>query len=147
MPRLLPALLFALSAIIAAPAAIHAADSAGRAVDARLEVQAVITRQIDAFRHDDHNRAFSYAAPNIKKQFGTPERFTHMVRHGYAPVYRPARVAFDKFKRDGDKAVQTVLIENLEGNLFFAFFLMARQPDMIWKIGGCALVPLEDGAI
>src|SRR3954469_6769967 len=58
-------------------------------------VRAVIEAQLDAFQHDDAERAFSYAAPDIQKAFRTPARFMEMVRTSYAVVYRPHNVVFE----------------------------------------------------
>ena len=55
-------------------------------------IQAVISSQIDAFRHDNAGVAFGYATPELQTMFGSAARFMDMVQHGYAPVYRPRSV-------------------------------------------------------
>src|SRR4030095_7699853 len=45
-------------------------------------IQAVISSQLDAFKRDDADAAFSFASPAIQKQFHTPGEFMHMVRTG-----------------------------------------------------------------
>jgi len=62
----------------------------------------VIQAQLDAFRADAGERAFSYAAPGIREQFKTAENFMRMVKTSYPAVYRPASVAFiDTVVEDG----------------------------------------------
>ena len=39
------------------------------------DIKSVISNQIQSFLKDDFATAFTYAAPNIKQIFGTPERF------------------------------------------------------------------------
>ena len=53
--------------------------------DAR-RIRSVIEAQIAAFRADDATRAFSYAAPGIRREMGTPERFVAMVRSSYPVI-------------------------------------------------------------
>ena len=43
-------------------------------------IQKTIQSQIDAFLADDFARAFTFASPNIKGIFGTPENFGAMVK-------------------------------------------------------------------
>src|SRR5579863_5743434 len=57
-------------------------------------IRTVVQAQLDAFSIDDGAKAFSYAAPSIREQFGIPEVFMAMVREGYPVVYRPASVSF-----------------------------------------------------
>ncbi|MBL9047494.1 MAG: DUF4864 domain-containing protein, partial [Tabrizicola sp.] len=55
-------------------------------------IRQTIQDQMDALQADDFARAFSFASPNIKGIFGTPENFGAMVKNGYPMVYRPAEV-------------------------------------------------------
>ncbi len=55
-----------------APANLPAEDVA--------EIRNMIIGQIDAFRKDDAEKAFSFAAPRIREIFRTPEVFLYMVR-------------------------------------------------------------------
>jgi hypothetical protein len=57
-------------------------------------IREVIRAQIDAFRQDKDEFAFSYATPGIREQFKTAENFMHMVKTSYPAVYRPTSVAF-----------------------------------------------------
>ena len=50
-------------------------------------VREVIEAQLDAFKRDDAQRAFSFAAPGIRQMFGTAENFLQMVRSSYAVVW------------------------------------------------------------
>ena len=59
-----------------------------------LAVRGVVTEQLDAFRRDDGERAFSLATAGIRAKFGSSEVFMEMVRTGYPVVYRPSSVAW-----------------------------------------------------
>ena len=99
----------------------------------------VIERQIDAFKRDDATGAYSFAAPSIQKIFPTAEIFMDMVRKGYQPVYRPRSYAFDELTRIEGKLVQPVRVIGPDGVPVTALYIMKRQSDGSWKIGGCVL--------
>jgi hypothetical protein len=80
----------------------------------KTEFQRIITAQISAFRADDGQTAYGYAAPVVRNIFPTPEIFMSMVKRGYGPVYRP----------------QT----------YEALYSMEKQPDGTWRISGCTLL-------
>lgn len=106
----------------------------------RAEIKAVISRQIEAFRHDDAKEAFSLASPGIQQTFKTPENFLHMVRTTYQPVYRPASVRFLELSVIGDEVVQAVQLSDSSGAIWIALYPMQRQTDGSWKTHGCQLL-------
>jgi hypothetical protein len=53
-------------------------------------IETTIQNQLNAFIADDFATAFTFASPNIKGIFGTPENFGAMVTQGYPMVHRPA---------------------------------------------------------
>ncbi len=62
-----------------------------------------------------------------------------MARQGYQPAYRPRSYAFGELTRIDDKLVQPVEIVGPDGVPVTALYIMERQPDGSWKIGGCVL--------
>ena len=102
-------------------------------------IRNVIVGQLDAFRHDDAEKAFSFAAPQIKKIFGTPEVFLRMVRESYRAVYRPQTYRFRDVKRINGQLVQPVTVVGPSGNTETALYIMEIQPDGSWRIGGCIM--------
>ena len=103
------------------------------------EVQATISGQIDAFRHDDGAKAYSYAAPSIQMMFPSVEAFMAMVKTGYAPVYHPRDFQFSRLEASGDRFVQTVEITAADGTNWTAEYTLARAADGSLKIEGCRL--------
>ena len=102
-------------------------------------IRAVITSQLDAFKRDDAESAFSFASPGIQKQFRSAGEFMHMVRIGYRAVYRPESVRFlEPFVLSG-QPVQPIEIVAHDDSVVIAFYIMERQRDGDWKIAGCAL--------
>lgn len=133
------ALLAALAAGWAGPAA--AAGGPSKADSAAI--RAVIRGQLAAFRRDDAAGAFAYAAPEIQQEFGTPAAFLRMVREGYAPVYRPGEVIFQRLEVADGVWVQPLLVTAQDGRVYMALYQMERQPDGSWRIGGVQLVAEE----
>lgn len=113
----------------------------------RSSIREVIESQLAAFQRDDGAQAFSYASPTVRRQFVTPERFMHMVRTGYPPVYRPREVEFRDVVVAGDVPAQKVLLVGPDGVPVMAIYPMQRQADGSWKIDGCFLVAVGDQAI
>ena len=107
-------------------------------------VREVIEAQLDAFRRDDAQRAFSYAAPGIRQMFGTAENFIQMVRTSYAVVYRPRTVQFERFEVVDDEVFQPVRMTDAQGQAWLALYAMERQPDGTWRINGCQLARLGE---
>jgi len=106
-------------------------------------IRDTISRQIDAFKTDDADRAFGFADATIQSLFGSPERFMGMVRDGYPMIYRPRQFAFGPAKPDGDVVAQIVEFDGLDGTSAVALYFMAKQPDGTYRIAGVQLLPAK----
>jgi hypothetical protein len=102
-------------------------------------IGSVVSRQLEAFRHDDGAAAFSFASPNIQGMFGTPEHFMAMVRQGYAPVYRPRNAHIGAVEMRDGRVVQRVDLVGPDGKDELALYTMEKEPDGTWRIDGCQL--------
>jgi hypothetical protein len=111
----------------------------------RAAFRSVIEGQIDAFRAEDGDRAYSYAAPMIKRIFPNPDMFMNMVRKGYQPVYRPQSFKFGEagYSASG-RPIQRVTVVGPDGLTYEAIYTMEQQPDGSWQINGCAIVRAPD---
>ena len=110
----------------------------------RRAIRSVIEAQISAFRADDGERAFGFAAPSIRGIFRTADNFMAMVRQGYAPVYRPRDVRFGDLVDVEQTLVQKVYVTSPDGRQVLALYSMERQSDGSWRISGCTLTEPED---
>jgi Domain of unknown function (DUF4864) len=113
--------------------------------DARA-VQKVVQSQLDAFAVDDAERAFSFAAADLRKMFGTAQNFLAMVRRSYPMVHRPASVVFLKPVRQKADAVQTVQMTDAQGEAWLAVYTLQRQGDKSWWISSCVVLPNQGKA-
>ena len=129
------------AAVALVAAAGPAAAAALAAADAKA-VRAVVEAQLRAMADGDAERAFSYAAPAIRAQFGDAQRFMAMVAGSYPMVIRPAATVFFLPTQDaGGEVLQVVQLRDGAGKRWRASYLLARQPDGSWRIGGCVVAP------
>ena len=106
-----------------------------------VQFQSIIAQQLEAFRADDGARAYSYAAPNIRRMFPTPEMFMSMVKQSYMPVYRARSYRFGETVTDPlGQPAQRVTITGPDGKTYEALYSMERQADGTWRINGCTLL-------
>ena len=112
--------------------------------DAAAAIRTVIQSQIEAFRQDDAATAYSYAAPQIQRQFQTPDRFITMVKAGYMAVYRPQSYVFGMLGRQDGRTIQAVRVIGPDGTPVIAHYVMEEQPDGEWKIAGVFLTRSPD---
>ena len=103
------------------------------------EIEATIGAQLDAFKADDFETAFTYASPNIRRLFQTPDNFGRMVQGGYPMVWRPAEVTFLDLGETGGLLFQRVQIRDGEGRLHFLEYQMIETEDG-WKINGVRIL-------
>ncbi|MCK0168108.1 DUF4864 domain-containing protein [Jannaschia sp. S6380] len=102
-------------------------------------IRGVIGDQIEAFKADDFDTAFTYAAPNIRGMFGTSENFGTMVRRGYPMVWQPGSVEYLGARDNGATWRQEILITDGAGRLHKLAYLMVETPDG-WKIAGVQIL-------
>jgi hypothetical protein len=131
------AVCLALAAAVAAPLRAEAPGDA---------IRAVITRQLEAFARDDWAGAFAFASPEIRRMFGTPERFGAMVRGGYPMVWRPSRVEPGALETGPRGPVQVMFFEDAAGVLWEAFYEMV-EIDGAWRIAGVRIARAADAAV
>ena len=108
-------------------------------VDLQATAESVIGGQINAFKARDHDRAFGFAAPNIRSIFESTDNFIRMVQSGYGAIYGAQSWSYGRAKVDGATIVQEVLIAGPDGRSWVALYTLSQQPDGSWKIPGVQL--------
>ncbi|MFN3973387.1 MAG: DUF4864 domain-containing protein [Gemmobacter sp.] len=128
MRQTLLALVLSLSAF---PALSQSAERTG--------IESAIRSQIDAFLADDFATAFTFAAPNIKGMFRTPENFGAMVKNGYPMVHRPSSVRMLELREVAGGLWQRVMVTDAEGRTHLLDYQMLQTSDG-WQINGVQLL-------
>ena len=105
-------------------------------------VKKVITSQLMAFKERDVEKAFAFAAPNIKRQFLNAENFGLMVKNGYPVIWRPKNYQFVKFSSNGTRSIQRVLFRSTTDALLTFDYLLEKFSNE-WRIAGVIQVNTE----
>ncbi|HEY4068356.1 MAG TPA: DUF4864 domain-containing protein [Burkholderiaceae bacterium] len=123
------------------------AQSSELAIDEVHAVRATVEGQLQAFAKGDAALAFSFAAPELQRQFQDAATFAVMVRNGYPMLVHPASVSFDRPELEDGVVIQAVRFRDAEGRYWRAFYQLQRQPDKHWRIGGCAVAADDDASM
>lgn len=107
----------------------------------KTATQAVIKDQLSAFQTGDHDRAFSHAAPSIKKMFRSTENFIRMVESGYNALYASDGYFFARNRTDGTTIFQEVIATDQSGKQWQAIYSLQLQDNGSWKITGVQMNP------
>ena len=103
------------------------------------KVRYTISSQIYAFKENDVNKAYTFAAPNIQAQFPNPDVFGLMVRNGYPIIWKPKSFKFTTFKALGNSCIQRVLFQSYNGSLESYDYILEKDGNL-WKIAGVLII-------
>ena len=103
-------------------------------------MQATILDQLEAFKADDFERAFSFASPTIKGIFMTPQNFGAMVTQGYPMVHRPGAVKMLEARDVAGNLWQRVMITDQSGRTHLLDYQMVETAEG-WQINAVQLLP------
>ena len=106
-------------------------------------IKGVIDDQLSAFNDRDVNTAWQFAAPNIKRLFGSANNFGMMVQRGYPMVWDNADVRFLELRDVGGNLWQKVMLRDAQGGLHILDYLMVDTPQG-WQIAAVQLLPPPD---
>ena len=102
-------------------------------------IEDTIRSQIEALKADDFSAAFTFASPNIKTIFGTPENFGQMVRNGYPMVYRPSDLRMGELREVAGALWQRVYVTDAAGRGHALDYQMIETAEG-WKINAVQLL-------
>jgi hypothetical protein len=142
--RFRPAVLRRLAALAVLAVGLLSPPAGAQTAEEAAAFRGVISAQVDAFRADAWDTAFSYASPGIQAQFGDTGRFRSMVMGAYVAVARPRVFEFEEATVLDGRPAQPVFVIGPDGVARRALYFMERQPDGSWKIDGVVLETLAD---
>lgn len=119
------------------PASAQSADSDHAAF------RQIISSQIDAFRADDADKAYAFAAPSLQQQFSSPAEFMAMVRKSYVPIYAPTRFSFGDVSNELGKPTQRVTVVGPHGRAWLARYGFVKHRAGQWRIAGVHLIEID----
>lgn len=104
-----------------------------------LQMQDIITAQIDAFLAEDADAAYAFAAEPIKMRFPTASMFATMVQRGYPAVYAPQSFSFTASALTPDGPAQQVEFVGEDGQVWRGLYTFAEEDDGNLLISGVFL--------
>ena len=130
-------------ALVAASVAVLAAQRDADALSASewRAIKSVIAEQRAALIAGKATKAFGYASPGIRSQFGDADTFIAMVRAAYSPLISARRVEFLEGAVIDGIVVQPLRLIAPDDTVRVALYTMERQDDGRWRIAGCAIAP------
>ena len=133
-------LLLALFLALAALSPGIGVAEAQTATPAPKEATEPVIKQLEAFRRDDFDTAYTFASSEIKEQFSRPA-FEQMVKTGYPEIAHSifATIAASAVGPNGHVYV-SVKIRGANGNSIEAFYELVLESDQ-WKINGVTSKP------
>ncbi len=141
--RALAVLLFGMLALTTVGCATAAAQRDADALPATewKAIQRVIAEQRAALIAGEAAKAFGYASPGIRSQFGDPDTFIAMVRGAYAALISARHVEFLEGAVIDGIVVQPLRLIDSDDTVRVALYTMERQDNGTWRIAGCVIAP------
>jgi ABC-type transporter MlaC component len=132
-PRLIGSLVVAALTLLSA--SLHAQPAGDAAAAAEL-----VLRQLDAFRRNDYDTAYTFASAEIHRLFDR-QAFEDMVKRGYPEIADSvrARVASTRTAPNGNVHL-VIKIRGANGQQIEALYEMVHE-EGAWKINGVAAQP------
>ena len=108
------------------------------------EIHKTISMQIQAFRENKPETAYSFASDFIKSKFPSPTIFMAMVKGSYPMIWSPQKYKFVEQRNHASNVIQRVVFTDTDDNLYFFDYLMLKSEN-VWRIHGVYLV--EPGSV
>jgi hypothetical protein len=125
----------------------RAAESDTRAAEPMLHaadwtaIKKVIAEQRSALKAGDAAKAFSYASPGIRNQFGDAANFIDMVRALYSALLTARYTEFLEGAVIDGTVIQPLRLIDTDNTVRVALYIMERQDNGTWRISGCQIAP------
>jgi Domain of unknown function (DUF4864) len=117
-----------------------AAEPEMRASDWKA-IEQVISAQRAALVAGDGDKAFSYATPAIRAQFGDTDTFMVMVRVAYPALVTARYTEFMEGAVISGLVIQPLRLIDPDNTVRVALYTLEKQEDGAWRISGCRISP------
>ena len=105
---------------------------------------ALKARSIDASHGESLEliaKAFGYATPAIRAQFGEPDIFMAMVQVGYPALLTARYTEFLEGAVIDGLIIQPLRLVDADNSVHVALYTMEKQKNGAWRISGCRIGP------
>jgi hypothetical protein len=100
--------------------------------EVRREVIAAVDGQLAAFRDEDVNKAYDFAAAGLRAQTSM-RRFGTIVRENYPEIWHNSRAEYGLVRDDGTHATVLVVVYSGKAEATFDYVLLRERNT--WRIG------------
>jgi hypothetical protein len=128
-------------ALIAAVASAQAQPGPTHAAAEWQKIRAVVTAQREALVAGDGERAFAFATPALRRQYGNAKAFMRMVDDGYRPLVEARYVELLEGAVIEGSTIQPLRLVMPDGAVWVALYELERQEDGSWRFAGCVIAP------
>lgn len=105
----------------------------------QTEIEGTISSQLEAFKGDDFETAFTFATPTLQRLFQSAQNFERMVTQGYPMVWRFSEFQYLELVERGGAMFQKVQITDAKGFTHILLYQM-QETDAGWRIGGVQIL-------
>jgi len=140
LPALLAARLLLAALLSLANTLAQAETGAMRASDWKA-IKQVIAAQRAALIAGDSDKAFGYATPSLRAQFGDGNTFMAMVHIGYSALLTARYTEFLEGAAIDGLIIQPLRLVDADNSVRVALYTVEKQEDGTWRISGCRIGP------
>ena len=140
-PHWLAVLRLALAACLAFATAMPAAAEAEMGAADWKAIEQVIADQRAALIAGDGDKAFAFATPAIRAQFGDTDTFMVMVRVAYPALLTARYTEFLEGAVIDGLVIQPLRLIDADNSVRVALYTLEKQSNGTWRISGCRISP------
>lgn len=104
-------------------------------------IKQVISAQRAALIAGDGDKAFGYATPPLRAQFGDADTFMAMVHLGYPALLTARYTEFLEGAVIDGLIIQPLRLVDTDNSVRVALYTMEKQKNGAWRISGCRIGP------
>jgi hypothetical protein len=104
-------------------------------------IKQVISAQRAAFIAGDGDKAFGYATPALRAQFGDADTFMAMVHLGYPALLTARYTEFLEGAVIDGLIIQPLRLVDADNSVRVALYTVEKQKNGAWRISGCRIGP------
>jgi hypothetical protein len=104
-----------------------------------VEIQSVVSAQLDALKRGDGKTAFAFATTPLQLQFADADTFLRMVRGSYAALLTARRTEFLEGAVIDGAILQPLRLVLPDETVLVALYRMEKGDTGKWQISGCVI--------
>lgn len=106
-------------------------------------IRQLIEKQLQAFRDNDFETAFSLTSPKIQSKFSQQD-FIQAIRSRYLAIVESRSIMFGGFTLVKNFPALISMVMDQQGSLVKILFIVQHQQDYSWRIHGYDLVGINE---